>query len=220
MSAIGADYFRPDRLHVLGATGTPSDVIYARTGETVGTVERLLELRQSDPGGLAFIKSFDEANAPRRLAEIAALPDAAIASDAVPLVVESGHSFDPLTWPLPDFVKTHPRGAGTYARTLRVAVRETGLLSLREAIAKCSLYPARILESAAPAMRRKGRIQPGCDADLVIFDFEHVTDNATYEHPVRPSAGFRYVIVNGVPVVAEGELQLHELPGRPVRGQR
>ncbi|WP_205752172.1 amidohydrolase family protein [Cryptosporangium phraense] len=216
MTAIGADYFAPDRLHVLGATGTPSDVVYVRTGETVASVERLAELRAADPGGLAFIKTFDEDGAPDRLAGLVGLPGAVVASDAVPLVCEPGHVFDPASWPLPDFVRTHPRGAGTFARTLRIA-RETGALSLPDAIARCSLEPARIVERAAPALRRKGRVQVGCDADLVVFDPSAVTDNATYADTVRPSSGFAWVLVNGVPVVADGELVQSARPGRAIR---
>ncbi|MEU9969154.1 MULTISPECIES: amidohydrolase family protein [Streptomyces] len=220
MSSIGSDYFHPDRLHVLGATGTPQDVIYAPTGETVASVARLLELRATDPSGLAFIKLFDEEKFADRIARICALPHTAIASDAVPFVIEGGHTYDPMQWPPPDFVRTHPRSAGTYGRTLRVAVRETGALSLPEAIAKCTVQPARVLEETAHMMRRKGRIQSGCDADVVVFDAEHVTDSATYQHSVRPSTGFAHVIVNGVSVVSEGRLEEHALPGRPVRAWR
>ncbi|WP_249998514.1 amidohydrolase family protein [Actinoplanes sp. M2I2] len=220
MSSIGSDYFRPDRLHILGATGTPQDVVYARTGETVASVDRLLELRATDPSGLAFITMFADDRPVARLAQMFAFPQAVIASDAVPFVVEDGREYDPLQWPPPAFVRTHPRGAGTYGRTLRMAVRETGLLSLAETIAKCSLEPARIVAGVAPAMRRKGRIQPGCDADVVVFDAERVTDTATYQHSVRPSTGFAHVIVNGEPVVSDGRLQQHAFPGRPVRGRR
>ncbi|GAA3512998.1 amidohydrolase family protein [Aeromicrobium panaciterrae] len=216
MTAIGADYFHPDRLHVLGATGTPQDVIYAATGETVASVARLLDLRATDPSGLAFIKSFDEESQPERLAQLVGLPGAVIASDAVPFVIEPGHAYDPMQWPPPAFVRTHPRSAGTFARTLRVAVRETGMLTLAEAIAKCSLAPARVVEGMVPAMRRKGRIQPGCDADLVIFDLDRVTDAATYHDSVRPSEGIVHVIVNGESVVREGQLDHEAFPGRPV----
>ena len=218
MTAIGADYFDPQRLHILGGSGTPSDVVYARTGETLSSIDRLIELRAIDPGGLAFLKAFDEEKEHDRLTRIASLSGAVIASDAVPLVCEPGRAFRTTDWPLPDFLRTHPRGAGTFARTLRLAVRETGSLTLSEAIARCSLWPARVVESATPAMRRKGRVQVGCDADLVVFDLATVTDNATYEHTVRPSTGFTWVIVNGIPVVANGELLTSALPGRPVRG--
>lgn len=220
MTAISAEFFHPDRLHVLGATGTPADVIYARTGETVATVHRLVELRATDPSGMAFIRAFDEDRAPERVAQIAALPNAAIASDAIPFIVQSGHVYDPWQWPLPPHLRTHPRTAGTYGRTLRVAVRETGALTLAEAIAKCTIVPSRILESAAPSMRRKGRVQAGCDADLVVFDPEAVTDAATYQESTRPSSGFAHVIVNGESVVRDGTLEESAFPGRPVRGER
>lgn len=219
MTSIGSDYFHPDKLHILGATGTPPDVIYARTGETVASAERLLALRAADPSGLAFIRSFDEDAVPERLARIIALPQAVVASDAVPLVVEAGQTFDPMQWPLPAFVRTHPRSAGTYARTLRIAVRETAVLTLAEAIAKCTLRPAQILERVAPAIRRKARIQPGCDADIVVFDPERVSDTATYQDSVRPSTGFVHVIVNGEAIVRDGTLQEHLLPGRPLWGR-
>ncbi|MHA3703140.1 amidohydrolase family protein [Jatrophihabitans sp. YIM 134969] len=217
MTAIGSDYFRPDRLHVLGATGTPHDVVYARTGETVATVDRLLELRAADPSGLAFIRSFDDETSAGRVAQILALPGAVVASDAVPFTAEDGVAVDPFTWPPPPSLRTHPRSAGTFARTLRVAVRETGVLSLVEAVRRCTLEPARILEHAAPALRRKGRVQPGCDADLVVFDPDRVTDHATYQHSTRPSSGFVHVVVSGEFVVRDGALQTTTLPGRPVR---
>ncbi|MFG1605396.1 amidohydrolase family protein [Actinoplanes sp. NPDC049265] len=220
MSAIGSDYFHPDRLHVLGATGTPRDVIYARTGETVASADRLRELRATDPSGLAFITMFDEDREPGRVAGICALPDTVVASDAVPFVVEDGHVYDPVRWPPPAFVRTHPRSAGTFARTLRVAVRETGMLTLPEAIAKCTVQPARVLERAAPALRRKARIQPGCDADIVVLDADRVTDTATYQHSTSPSTGFHHVFVNGEAVVRDGRLHEHVLPGRPIRGHR
>jgi dihydroorotase-like cyclic amidohydrolase len=218
MTGIGSDYFHPDRLHVLGATGTPRDVIYAPTGETVVSEARLRELREADPSGLAFLASFDEETSPERLVQIFEFPHAVVASDAVPFIVDAGHDHDPFAWP-PRSVRTHPRGAGTYAKTLRVAVRETGTLSLVEAIAKCSLHPAQILEGVVPSMRRKGRIQPGCDADVVVFDPAVVTDTATYQNSVSPSSGFTHVLVNGVPVVSEGLLQEDVMPGRPVRGE-
>ncbi|TXL60962.1 amidohydrolase family protein [Aeromicrobium terrae] len=217
MTGIGSDYFHPDRLHVLGATGTPEDVIYARTGETVASRERLLEIRDADPSGLAFIKAFDEAYDPERLVQIVGLPGAAVASDAVPLILDADQVLDAFQWPPPQSARMHPRGAGTFAKTLRVGVRETGTLPLAEALAKCSLYPAQILESAVPSMRQRGRIQEGCYADVVVFDPETVTDTATYQDPVRPSAGFAHVIVNGEEIVRDAQLQVDVLPGRPVR---
>jgi N-acyl-D-aspartate/D-glutamate deacylase len=96
-------------------------------------------------------------------------------------------------------------------------VREQKWLSLMDAIRKMSLMPARRLESRAPAMRQKGRIQIGADADLAIFDSVRVIDNATYEAPARYSEGMRYVLVGGVEVVNEGRLVEGATPGKPIR---
>ena len=95
-------------------------------------------------------------------------------------------------------------------------MRERGLLTLTEALRRSSLLPAQILESAVPAMRRKGRVQVGADADLVVLDPATVTDRATYT-AVAPSSGFRHVLVGGTPVVRDGELVTDALPGRPLR---
>ena len=60
-------------------------------------------------------------------------------------------------------------------------------------------------------MRRKGRVSAGSDADIVVFDPETITDQATYTDSTRPSSGIRHVLVNGAFVVRDGELDA----GRP-----
>ncbi|WP_222195440.1 amidohydrolase family protein [Modestobacter italicus] len=144
-----------------------------------------------------------------------------VASGGMPLVASGGEpgpgdAAGPDEWPPAPGLLTHPRSAGSYARTLRWLVRERGLLTLTEALRRSSLLPAQLLEDAVPAMRRKGRVQVGADADLVVLDPDTVTDHATYTRVV-PSTGFRHVLVGGTPVVRDGELQLSALPGRPVR---
>ncbi len=113
--------------------------------------------------------------------------------------------------------KGHPRTAGSYTRVLGQFVRERGLLSLSEALRKMSLMPAQRLETHVPTMKNKGRVQVGADADLVAFNPETVIDNATYAEPTLPPTGMTHVLVNGVPVVRDEEVQAGVRPGRPVR---
>ena len=101
----------------------------------------------------------------------------------------------------------HPRSAGTFARVLGRYVRERGVIDLMTALEKMTLAPARRLENVAPAMDRKGRIQEGADADIVVFDPATVIDNATFEEGLAYSTGIRDVLVAG-----------H--PGGPRRGDR
>ena len=121
--------------------------------------------------------------------------------------------------------------AGTFCRALRLLTRAGGDLagdggaltthgvpfSLAQALAKCSLEPARLLEDRVPALRRKGRLQAGLDADIVVFDPETISDRASYRHSTLPSAGIRHVLVNGTFVVRGGEIAGDARPGRPVR---
>ncbi len=126
-----------------------------------------------------------------------------IASDSIPLVPTSA-AFDPLQWPLSDGAVTHPRSAGCFSRVLRLW-REQGR-PLSDAIRRCSLLPAKVLEASCASLRAKGRIRPGADADLVVFDPVRVTDQATHAHTTRPSSGIRHVLVDGVFVVRDGVL--------------
>lgn len=113
--------------------------------------------------------------------------------------------------------RAHPRGAGTFSRVLGRYVRELGALGLMEALGKMSYLPAKRLERAVPQMQRKGRIEVGADADLVVFDPQRITDRATFEEPALPSEGMQHVLVNGVFVVRDGEAQKDRYPGLPVR---
>jgi N-acyl-D-aspartate/D-glutamate deacylase len=151
-------------------------------------------------------------------------PDSVIASDAMPLTwmgmgmgMGMGMTPDPEVWPLPANAFTHPRTAGTFGRAIRMLTRGGGSLSLSEALAKCSLLPARLLGAHVPAMRRKGRLAVGCDADITVFDPAVITDQASYAHPTRPSSGIRHVLVNGEFIVFEARLVTGARPGRPVR---
>ncbi len=115
--------------------------------------------------------------------------------------------------------KGHPRTSGTYSLILGRYVRERKLLSLRNALAKCSLMPAQRLESRAPAFASKGRIRPGMDADIVVFDADRVIDNSTYEEPTLAPTGIEYVVVGGMAVVEAGGVVEGALPGVGLRAR-
>jgi N-acyl-D-aspartate/D-glutamate deacylase len=122
-----------------------------------------------------------------------------------------------MTWPLSSTAFTHPRTAGTFSRALRMLGTGDGPLGLTETLRRCSLLPAQLLEARVPAMRRKGRMQAGSDADIVVFDPATVSDQATYAHSTRPSAGIRHVLVNGELLVHDGGIVTTAMPGQPVR---
>jgi len=150
------------------------------------------------------------------LDEAVLYPGGAIASDSVPWTV-NGKIIEENVWPLPPNAWSHPRSAGTFSRFLRQYVRERHAISLLEGIRKLTLIPAQTLESVAPQMANKGRIRIGADADIDIFDLATISDKATFEKPAQPSVGMRWVLVAGVPVVTDGRLLPHALPGKPIR---
>jgi len=114
----------------------------------------------------------------------------------------------------------HPRTTGTYARVLGRFVRDAGSLTLMDAIRKMTLMPAQRLEARVPSMRGKGRLRVGADADVVVFDAARVIDRSTYREPALPPLGIQCVIVDGVPVVADGQLVEGVAPGRAVRAAK
>ena len=110
----------------------------------------------------------------------------------------------------------HPRGAGTYGKLFGVYVREKQVISLMDGIKKVSYLPAKRLESIAPSMKRKGRIEIGADADLTIFNSETIIDKSTVEKPATATQGIEYVIVNGVIVKDEDGIVNGVNPGQPI----
>jgi imidazolonepropionase-like amidohydrolase len=111
----------------------------------------------------------------------------------------------------------HPRTTGTYSRVLGRYVRESHSLSLMDAIRKMTLMPAQRLEARVPAMKQKGRLSVGADADITIFDAARVLDRSTYREPSLPPIGIQHVIVNGVSVVVNGQAVEGVTPGKAVR---
>lgn len=116
-------------------------------------------------------------------------------------------------------LNNHPRASGTFARTIGLYARDKGVISLMDAIAKTSLLPAQRLEKQAPALKKKGRVAKGMDADLVVFDYDRIIDKSTVEHPELYSSGIRYVLIAGQPVLDGGKLNKRIRVGEPVRSK-
>jgi N-acyl-D-aspartate/D-glutamate deacylase len=126
----------------------------------------------------------------------------------------------PLVMIASDGLRLHPRNAGTFARVLARYPRVQGSLGLMDALRKMTLMPARRLETATAAARRKGRLQEGTDADVVVFDPATIADRATYRAPAEPSVGVRYLLVSGTPVVDDGRVVEGVFPGRALVSDR
>lgn len=167
------------------------DLQWAATGERL-TADSFARYRKQ--GGMVVIHCIPEEIV--RMAVTA--PDVMIASDGI---LDQG--------------KGHPRAAGTYARVLAKYVREEQALSLMDALRKMSLMPAQRLK-----LPNKGRLRVGADADITIFDPDRVNDRASFDNPAQYSDGIPYVIVNGVFVVRNGELQSGIFPGEGLRRRR
>jgi dihydroorotase/N-acyl-D-amino-acid deacylase len=106
----------------------------------------------------------------------------------------------------------HPRAYGTFPRILRKYVREEKRLTLEDAIRKFTSLPAQRMRLAD-----RGVLKAGMWADVVIFDAAQVRDRATFAQPNQLSEGMRWVLVNGVPVIADGQTT-GALPGKVLRG--
>jgi N-acyl-D-aspartate/D-glutamate deacylase len=170
------------------------DVQWTATGERL-TAETFEKYRKQ--GGVVVIHMIPEEAARTAVAN----PIVMIGSDGMPI-----------TGP-----KVHPRGQGTFSRVLGHYVREEKALDLMTALRKMTLMPAQRLEKRAPVFKDKGRIRVGADADITVFDAGRVIDRATYEEPLRASEGIQFVLVNGVPVVKDGQLVDGVFPGRAAR---
>jgi N-acyl-D-aspartate/D-glutamate deacylase len=191
MTKLSAATFASDWRRMMGIDY--GDLQWAPTGERL-TAETFEKYRKTD--GYVILHAIPEDAVRAALAH----PGVMIASDGI---FENGQA--------------HPRSAGTYARILGKYVREEKVLSLMDALARMSLLPARRLEARAPAMKAKGRVQVGADADLVLFDPATVIDRATYDKPTLPPEGIPHVLVAGTPVVRDGRSVENVLPGRPLR---
>jgi hypothetical protein len=193
-TSIGDEFFADgwqDRSHI-----TYKDLQWTGTGERL-TQETFEKYRKEHPEGTVLVFMTPQASIDAAMAD----PMVTIASDGMPM----------------SDAKTHPRGAGTFSRVLGHYVRERQLLDLKTALAKMTILPARKLESVAPAMARKGRLQVGADADIDVFDPATVKDNATYENPHQFSSGYRYILVGGQLMAQNGKITPNLFPGVGIR---
>jgi N-acyl-D-amino-acid deacylase len=106
----------------------------------------------------------------------------------------------------------HPRAYGAFARFFAKYVREEKVISLAEGIRRVTSLPARQLR-----LKERGRLAGGYFADVVVFDPAKIQDHATFEKPHQYATGVAHVLVNGVPVLRDGE-HTKAMPGRFVRG--
>jgi N-acyl-D-aspartate/D-glutamate deacylase len=170
-----------------------ASLLWSATGEYL-TKESFMRYRKE--GGMVIVPG----NSLENVHAATVSPLTMIASDGY---VANGHG--------------HPRTSGTYALVLGRYVREEKALDLMSALRKMTLMPAQRLEKRAPMFKDKGRIRVGADADITVFDSSRVIDKATYEKPLEHSEGIQFVLVNGVPVVKDGQPVNGVYPGRAAR---
>jgi N-acyl-D-amino-acid deacylase len=106
----------------------------------------------------------------------------------------------------------HPRAYGNFARLLGRYVRDEKLITLEEAVRRLAGLPAANL-----GLADRGLLRRGAFADVAVFDPVTVADRATYDQPHQYAVGMRHVLVNGVPVLRDGE-HTGATPGRALTG--
>ena len=135
--------------------------------------------------------------------------DQAISSSAT-MIASDGGGYSP---------SGHPRSSGTFSKTIDTYVKEKKLLSIKTALRKMTLMPAKVLETVVPEMKRRGRIQKGCYADVLLFDLDNVKNNATYSSGFEKSSGMDYVIINGTILIENGNLVPETFPGKGIKSE-
>jgi N-acyl-D-amino-acid deacylase len=187
--------FKQDSLKYL--TGkTLAEVAQMRSTDPIETAMDLVLLDESRVGTVYFMMS--EENVRKKVA----LPWMSFCSDAGAPATEGV------------FLQSnpHPRAYGSFARLLAKYVRDEGVIPLEEAVRRLSALPTENL-----SIRRRGRLEPGFFADVVVFDPATIQDHATFAEPHQYATGVEYVLVNGDVVVRDGQ-HTGAKPGRVVRG--
>ena len=161
-------------------------------------LEAVFRLFEDEQGGLSMIVfSMNE----KEVIEIMQHPAGMIGSDGCAVA----------PYGLTGSRKVHPRFYGTYPRILGRYVREKQVLTLEQAIYKMTGRPARKLQ-----LKDRGLLNKGYHADIVVFDENQITDIATFENPHQYPRGIHHVLVNGQPVISNGE-HTGRLPGKVLK---
>ena len=176
---------------------TLADVARERGGDPRDVAMDLVKEDESRVGMIAFVGSKEN------LSRESGLPWMSFGSDAGSIAPEGV------------FLKSqpHPRTYGTFARVLGHFIRDEQAATLEDAIRRMTSFSAANLR-----LDGRGSLRPGFFADVVAFDAATIRDHATYERPHQYATGVRHVLVNGTPVLRDGE-HTDARPGRVVRGQ-
>jgi N-acyl-D-amino-acid deacylase len=187
--------FKSDALKPL--TGkTLAEAAKLRGEDPVDTIMNLVLQDRSRVGTVYFMMSEDNLRRQIRL------PWVSFGSDAASMAPE------------PPFTKSsaHPRAYGNFARLLGRYVRDESVIPLADAVYRLSGLPATNLE-----LKDRGFLKEGMFADVVVFDPKAIADRATFDNPHQYAVGVRHVLVNGVPVLTNGE-HTGAKPGRALWG--
>jgi N-acyl-D-amino-acid deacylase len=195
----------PDRVLLLGFA---NDSLKKFTGKTLTEVSHIygksveetamdLVIADSTRVGTAYFM-MNEENVKRQIA----LPFMSFGSDAS----------SPATAGVFLKYNEHPRTYGNFSRLLAKYVRDEKIISLQEAIRRLTLLPASNLK-----ILKRGSLQIGNYADVVVFDPQKIQDHATFDKPHQYSTGMQHVLVNGTLVLENGE-HTGARPGRIVYG--
>lgn len=172
-----------------------SEIAGIKGAEPVDMLFRIL-IEEKLRAGAIFLSMHEE-----NLQKFLALPYVMIGTDS------SARSFSGPTCK----GKPHPRGFGSFPRFLGEYVRDKGMLSIQEAVHRITMLPARTF-----GIQDRGILKKGAFADIVLFQYQKIRDRATFDEPFLRPEGIHAVMVNGKPVVWDGETTLHR-PGRVLK---
>ncbi len=218
-TVISASFFAAPDFRERTGSGYPS-IELIHNGRHMSDRDDLLAVSAADPAALVAWHFLDMADDPgnQDLLDLSVLyPGGVIASDAMPWVEPDGTIYQGAEWPLPGRLSSHPRSAATFARFIGEYQRCRGKIGLMDAIAKCTTLPCKVIEPCLPAMRRKARLQEGCDGDVIVFDPATIAGRASFFDMTATAMGVEAVLVRGTPVIRDGALDTTARPGRALR---